>query len=99
MQGGGRAEGARDGDAGGGATEDAGRHRQRGGRSNQCCRSGSGRIRIILSNLDPHPHPDPHESYKPNPEPDQHQFADVKPKCMEILALFQGFEPLFGIGS
>jgi hypothetical protein len=34
MQGGGRAEGARDGDAGGGATEDAGRHRQRGGRLN-----------------------------------------------------------------
>jgi hypothetical protein len=34
MQRGGRAKGARDGDAGGGATEDAGRYRQRGGRSN-----------------------------------------------------------------
>jgi hypothetical protein len=39
--------------------------------------------------------------YKLDPEPDQdpHQFAYVKPKCMEyepILALFQRFEPLFG---
>jgi hypothetical protein len=35
---------------------------------------------------------------EPEPEPDPHQFADDKPKCMEyepILALFQGFEPLF----
>jgi hypothetical protein len=31
-------------------------------------------------------------------DPDPLQFADVKPKCMDydpILALFQGFEPLF----
>ncbi len=44
-------------------------------------------------------------SRKPGPllnhsilNPDPHQFADVKPKCMEyepILALFQGFEPFF----
>jgi hypothetical protein len=34
-----------------------------------------------------------------DPDPDPHQFADDKPKFMEvepILALFQGFEPLFG---
>jgi hypothetical protein len=32
------------------------------------------------------------------PDPDPHQFADVKPECMEyepILAFFQGFEPFF----
>jgi hypothetical protein len=32
-------------------------------------------------------------------DPDPHQFVDDKPKCMKyepILALFQGFEPLFG---
>jgi hypothetical protein len=32
-------------------------------------------------------------------DPDPHQFADNKPKCMEyepVLALFQGFEHLFG---
>jgi hypothetical protein len=63
--------------------------------------------------LDPHPnpHPDhPHQRkiriwihiiiHKLDPEPDSdlHQFADVKPKCMEyepILALFQEFEPFF----
>jgi hypothetical protein len=42
------------------------------------------RIRIKIYNLDQEPVPDPH------------QFADVKPKCMEyepILALFQRFEP------
>jgi hypothetical protein len=35
----------------------------------------------------------------PHLDPDPHQFADDKPKCLEyepILALFQGFEPLFG---
>jgi hypothetical protein len=39
------------------------------------------RIRIKIYKLDPEPDPDPH------------QFADVKPKCMEyesILALFKG---------
>jgi hypothetical protein len=42
---------------------------------------------------------DPHHSDMLYPEPDPHQFADNKPKCMEyepILALFQGFDPLFG---
>ncbi len=32
----------------------------------------------------------------PEPDPDLHQFAAVKPKCMEYepnLALFQGFDP------
>jgi hypothetical protein len=71
------------------------------------------RIRIRIRK-DPHnfdnldPHPDPHQIkirfhikiYKLDPEPDldPHQFADVKPKCMEyepILAFFQGFEPFF----
>jgi hypothetical protein len=36
--------------------------------------------------------------YKLDPEPESHQFADVKPKCMEyepFLALFQRFEPFF----
>jgi hypothetical protein len=50
-----------------------------------------------FGNLDPHPDPHPHHSDKLNPDP--HQFADDKPKCMEykpIVALFQGFEPLFG---
>ena len=55
-----------------------------------------------FGNLDPHPHP--HQIkiliririkiYKLDPDP--HQFADIKPKCMEyepILALFQGDEP------
>jgi hypothetical protein len=58
--------------------------------------------------LDPHPDPHPHQIkilisitiYKqdPEPDPDPHQFADVKPNCMEyesILALFQWFEPFF----
>ncbi len=43
--------------------------------------------------------PDPHQSDNLYPEPDPHQWADDKPKCKEyepILALFQGFEPLFG---
>ncbi len=65
-----------------------------------------------FTNLDPHldPHPCqikiriririPIKIYKldPGPDPDPHQFADVKPKCMEyepILALFQGLEPFF----
>jgi hypothetical protein len=45
--------------------------------------------------LDPDLHP--HQSDKLDPDP--HLFADDKPKCMQnepILALFQGFEPLFG---
>jgi hypothetical protein len=51
-----------------------------------------------FGNLDPHPNP--HHSDILEPEQDPHQFAHEKPKCMEyepILALFQGFEPLFGI--
>jgi hypothetical protein len=59
-------------------------------------------ITLFYDNLDPHP--DAHQIkirsrtkiYKLDPELDPHQFADVKPKCMEyepILALFQGFEP------
>jgi hypothetical protein len=47
-----------------------------------------------LGNLDLVPHPDPHQSDKLDPDP--HQFADDKPKSEPILALFQGFEPLFG---
>jgi hypothetical protein len=50
--------------------------------------------------------PDPHKIYKldpePDPDPDPHQFADVKPKCMEYEPIFQGFEPFFkgsGAGS
>ncbi len=38
----------------------------------------------------------------PEPDPNSHQFADVKPKCIEyepILALFQGFEPFFKLES
>jgi hypothetical protein len=60
------------------------------------------RIRMDLhhfGNLDPHPDSHPH---KKNQDSDPHQFADVKPKCMEyepILALFQGFEPFFETGS
>jgi hypothetical protein len=62
-------------------------------------------------NLDPHPdphqiklpipdpHTDPYQNDKLDPEADPYQFADDKPKgTMEyepILALFQGFEPLF----
>jgi hypothetical protein len=61
-----------------------------------------------FGNLNSHPDPHSHEIkiririkiFKLDPErdPDPHQFADVKPKCTEyepILALFQGFEPLF----
>ncbi len=59
-----------------------------------------------FGNLDPHPHQIKIriririKIYKldPEPDPDPHQFADVKPKCMEyepILALFQWFEPFF----
>jgi hypothetical protein len=50
-------------------------------------------------NLDQHP--DPHQLkiririkiYKLDPEPDQdpHQFADVKPKCMEYEPIFSTF--------
>jgi hypothetical protein len=51
-----------------------------------------------LGNLAPVPHrvqlPDPHQSDKLDPDP--HQFADDKPKYEPILALFQGFELLFG---
>ncbi len=42
--------------------------------------------------------PDPYQRDKLNPDSNTHQFADDKPKCMEIdpfRALFQGFEPLF----
>jgi hypothetical protein len=62
------------------------------------------------SNPDPHPHKKKIrieiriKIYKldPEPDPDPHQFAHVKPKCtgMEyepILALFQGFEPIFEV--
>ncbi len=65
-----------------------------------------------FGNLDPDPHPQPHQikiririkMYKldPDPDPDPHQFADVKPKCVEyepILAFFQGFEPFLKLGS
>ncbi len=59
-----------------------------------------------FGNLDPYPEPHPHKIkirikiYKldPEPDPDPHQFADVKPKCLEydpILALFQGFQAFF----
>ncbi len=50
-----------------------------------------------FGNLDPQP--DPHQDGKLDPNPKPHQFADDKRKCMEyepILALFQGFEHLFG---
>ncbi len=43
--------------------------------------------------------PDLHQSDKLDPDPDPLKFADVKPKCMDyepILALFQGFQLLFG---
>jgi hypothetical protein len=52
--------------------------------------------------LYPDPHQDLHGSASfciLDPHTDPHQVADGKPKCMEyepILALFQGFEPLFG---
>jgi hypothetical protein len=51
-------------------------------------------------NSDPHHfgNLDPHQSDNVDPEPDPHQFTDEKPKCLEyepILALFEGFEPLF----
>jgi hypothetical protein len=42
---------------------------------------------------------DLHQSDKLDPDPDPLKFSDDKPKCMDyepILALFQGFEPLFG---
>jgi hypothetical protein len=57
-----------------------------------------------FGNLDPHPYQIKiririrFKIYKLDSEPDPHQFADVKPKCMEyepILVLFQGFEPFF----
>ncbi len=53
-----------------------------------------------FGNLDPHPDPHPHQIkiririkiYKlyPEPDPNQHQFADVKPKCMEYEHFLQG---------
>ncbi len=55
-----------------------------------------------LDNLDPHPLQIKIRArikiYQLNtePDPDPHQFADVKPKCMEyepILSLSRGFEP------
>jgi hypothetical protein len=60
-----------------------------------------------FGNLDLHPDQHPHQikiriliSHQSDSlDPDPHQFADDKPKCIEcesILALFQGFEPLFG---
>ncbi len=59
-----------------------------------------------IGNLDPQRDLHPHQIkfqiririYKLDLDPDPHQFADVKPKCMEyepILELFQGFAPLF----
>jgi hypothetical protein len=45
-----------------------------------------------LGDLDPYL--DPHPQTIKNPDSDPHQFADIKPNCMEyepILALFQGF--------
>jgi hypothetical protein len=48
------------------------------------------RIRLKIYKLDPEPDPNPH------------QFADVKPKCMECeptLALFQGFQPFLKLES
>jgi hypothetical protein len=45
------------------------------------------------------PDPDRYQSDKLDPEPDPHQSADDKTKCMKyepILAIFHGFEPLFG---
>ncbi len=48
--------------------------------------------RIVTSVVAPHPDPNL------DPDTDPHQFADVKPKCMEyepILSLFQEFEPFF----
>ncbi len=63
-----------------------------------------------FDNLGPDPHPHQikisirvciqRDKLDPEPDPDLHQFADDKPKCMEyepIWAIFQGFEPLFGI--
>ncbi len=49
---------------------------------------------LIRVDPDPYLHLDPHQSDKLDPEtdPDPHQFADVKPECMEyepILALFK----------
>jgi hypothetical protein len=43
--------------------------------------------------------PDPHLIERKDPESDKlapysHRFADAKPKCMDNLELFQGFEPL-----
>jgi hypothetical protein len=65
-----------------------------------------------FGNLDPHPGPHPHQikiwirikicKLDPEPDPDPHQFADVKPKCMEyepILALFKGFSLFLKLGS
>jgi hypothetical protein len=58
-----------------------------------------------FGNLDTHSDPHPRQKMRirikiyllgPEPDPDSHQFADVKPKCMEcepILALFLGFQP------
>jgi hypothetical protein len=37
-----------------------------------------------FGNLDPDPHRDPHQSYKLDPDLDTHQFADDKPKYIEI---------------
>jgi hypothetical protein len=41
-------------------------------------------------NLDPDPHRDSHQSDKLDPDLDTHQFADDKPKCIEI-AYFSTF--------
>ncbi len=56
-----------------------------------------------FGNLDPDPHKKIRiririKIYTLDPEPDPHQFAEIKPKCMEyepILVLFQGFESFF----
>jgi hypothetical protein len=39
-------------------------------------------------------HPDPHQKFfklDPEMDPDPHQFADVKPKCMEYEPIFITF--------
>jgi hypothetical protein len=66
-------------------------------------------VEISVVDPDPYPYagsasasnknPDPHQIDQLDPEPDPHQFADDKSKSMEyepILALFQGFDHLFG---
>jgi hypothetical protein len=52
-----------------------------------------------FGNLDPDPHPHEKKIPDPHPVPYQSDNLDPEPKCLEyeaILALLQGFEPLFG---